>query len=109
MALRVLLGAYAALLALVGLLPTPVDRPAHRSLGRFVAWCAAHGLGFVDYARIEFTANILWFVPFGLLLGLIFGLRRWWYAPLLCLAASVVIESAQGLLLPERVASLGDV
>ncbi len=51
-ALRVLLGAYAALLALVGLLPTPVDRPAHRSLGRFVAWCAAHGLGFVDYARI---------------------------------------------------------
>ena len=108
-ALRIILGAYVAVLAVVGFFPSPVDRPFDGPLLRIIQWCGQHGLGFITYASVEFGANIALFVPLGLLLALLFGPRRWWRAPVICFVATVVIEVGQGALLPQRVASIGDV
>lgn len=109
MVTRIILAVYVVILAVIGFFPTPVDRPEYATLTLFVAWCARNGLLFVTYARIEFTANIFLFLPFGVLLTLIFRLRRWWIGPVFCFVCSVLIETGQGLLLPERVASVEDV
>ncbi|HWI30263.1 MAG TPA: VanZ family protein, partial [Microbacterium sp.] len=54
----------------------------------------------------EFIANIMFFVPLGLLLTLL--VRRPWVGVLLALALSACAELAQGLL-PARTASVRDV
>ena len=107
--LRIVLGAYVALLAVVGFFPSPVDRPIEAPLSRIIQWCGQHGLGFITYARVEFGANIALFVPLGMLIALLFGPRRWWRAPVICFVATVIIELGQRVLLPQRVASIGDV
>ena len=107
--LRIVLGAYVMLLAVVGFFPSPVDRPIDSALSRIIQWCEQHGLGFITYTRVEFGANIVLFIPLGMLLGLLFGTRRWWLAPVICFVATVLIELGQGVLLPQRVASPGDV
>jgi hypothetical protein len=109
MLVRILLAVYLAALAVVGFFPTPVDRGFRRQLQVVTDWCASHGLGFVTYSNIEFTANIGLFVPLGFLLALIFGIRFWWLAPVLCFAATVFIEFVQGVALAARYASVGDV
>ena len=108
-ALRIILGAYVAVLAVVGFFPSPVDRPIDAPLWRIIQWCGQHGLGFITYAGVEFGANIALFVPLGMLIALLFGPRRWWRAPVICFVATVIIELGQGALLPQRVASIGDV
>ena len=108
-ALRIILGAYVAVLAVVGFFPSPIDRPVAAPLSRIIQWCGQHGLGFITYASVEFGANIALFVPLGLLLALLFGPHRWWLAPVICFVATVLIELGQGALLPQRVASIGDV
>ena len=108
-ALRIILGAYVAVLAVVGFFPSPVDRPIDAPLSRIIQWCGQHGLGFISYARVEFGANIALFVPLGMLLALLFGPHRWWCAPVICSVATALIELGQGVLLPQRVASIGDV
>ncbi len=107
--MRIVLGAYVALLAVVGFFPSPIDRPIDAPLSRIIQWCGQHGLGFVTYARVEFGANIALFMPLGMLLALLFGPRRWWRAPVICFVATVLIELGQGVLLPQRIASIGDV
>ena len=107
--LRIVLGAYAVLLAVVGFFPSPVDRPVDAPLSRIIQWCEQHGLGFITYGRVEFGANIALFVPLGMLIALLFGPRRWWRAAVICFVATVIIELGQGALLPQRVASIGDV
>ena len=44
-----------------------------------------------------------------MLLALLFGPLRWWLAPEICFVATAIIELGQGVLLPQRVASIGDV
>ncbi|MBG6215824.1 VanZ family protein [Arthrobacter sp. CAN_A6] len=58
---------------------------------------------------MEFTANIVLFVPLGLF-WFILAPRGWrWHGPLVAFALSVLIELAQHVLLPQRVASPYDV
>lgn len=109
MAVRIMLGAYIAVLAVVAFFPFPVDRPIDGPLLRIIRWSAQHGLGVITYARVEFGANIVLFIPLGLLLALLFGPHRWWRAPVICVVATVIIELGQGALLSHRVASVGDV
>ena len=94
---------------MIALYPTPVDRGIDGLLFRVLRVLASHGLGFITYARVEFSANVVLFVPLGLLLALLFGARWWWCAILLCVALSSAIELSQLAFLPERLASLGDV
>ncbi|MEO7122564.1 MAG: VanZ family protein [Lacisediminihabitans sp.] len=97
-----------AFVAIIGLYPTPVDRGIDGLLFRVLRALARHDLGFITYARVEFSANVLFFVPVGLLLALLFG-ARWWWAIILCVALSSMIELSQLLFLPHRYASFGDI
>ena len=56
----------------------------------------------------EFVANLLLFVPVGVVLAFIVGTRRWWLAVALCVVGSIAIELVQGAL-PGRVSDLRDV
>lgn len=106
----VALAAYVVTLGFIVFWPTPVDRDLDGTLFHVLAWLHAHGApGFVNYAFVERTANILLFVPAGLLIALLLPRRLAWAAVLCCVAASVTIELGQGLLLPERFASIFDV
>lgn len=100
--LRILIAVYLAAVAYITLNPAPADpagNPLLRSLLRAVA--AVPGLGWVDYSVAEFSANILLFVPMGLLFVLLLGAWRWWIAVALGVVATLSIEFVQRFL-PER-------
>jgi glycopeptide antibiotics resistance protein len=102
--------AYSVFVAVVGLWPSPVDRPFAPALLRILAALQRFGVRPVDaYNVIEFTANVAFFVVPAVLVVLIAGRRRWWIAPLGGLACSIAIEVAQYFLLPARFATVGDV
>ncbi|UJP08878.1 VanZ family protein [Microbacterium sp. KUDC0406] len=64
------------------------------------------GLTFFGAGWVEFTANVLMFLPLGFLLTLLF--RHPWYGTLLALVLSAGVEVAQ-IVIPDRVASLRDI
>ncbi len=57
----------------------------------------------------EIVANIVLFMPFGVLLVMVLGARAWWRVILIGIAASSAIELTQLIALPLRVPSLADV
>lgn len=75
------------------------------------AWAEAFGAvpwtRWITFDLLEFTANIVLFVPAGLLGALWLG-RRWWLAIPIGLAISAGIETTQGLALAGRVADVRD-
>jgi VanZ family protein len=90
--------------------PTPVDAGARGTIARVLDTLYGVGLPrFVTYGVVEFGANIVMFLPLGLLVAL--ALPRWllWFSPLLCASLSLGIELCQALLLPHRFASILDV
>ncbi|SBN62278.1 VanZ like family protein [Curtobacterium sp. 9128] len=95
---------------IVGFAGSPVDAGAHPLIIR--ALDAAHRVGVPDwfgYGALEFTANVLFFVPLGLLVVLLVGARRWWVGAAAGLVVSACIETGQAVFLPARFASLDDV
>lgn len=71
-----------------------------------------HNLGvplWFGYNKLEFTANILMFVPLGFLLGLALGRKVWWLTLVLIPTFAGGIEFVQGIALDERVSTLQDV
>jgi glycopeptide antibiotics resistance protein len=100
---------YLVALTLIAFWPTPVDRGAHGSISSVVLWLHRHGVpAWLNYAAIEFTANIALFVPVGLLVVVLAGAHRWWLGPLVGASISSAIEFGQ-LFLPERFATVNDV
>ena len=99
---RVVLTVYGISLALIALWPVPVDSGASGFLRG-----VTRVLPTLTYARIEFTANILLFVPLGVLLMLI--LRRRYLILPIAIVTTVAIECSQGLLLDKRTPSLLDI
>ena len=101
---------YLVVVLLVTLWPTTVDQGMSPYIQRLLEKLWSKGVPtFVDYGFIEFSANIVFFVPVGFLLGVLVSHRYWWLAIVGGAALSAAVETAQGLLLPARVASLGDV
>ena len=102
----------AAYLALVGWLtlgPQPLDAGGRGLLHRVIRFLSGDNTrDWITYARVEFTANIVLFVPVGVLFVLLLGRRRWWLAGLLGVALTASIEFAQ-LFLRNRVADPRDV
>lgn len=99
----VLLVVYGVSLAVIAFWPTPVDQgagPLLRALARAVPW--------LTYDVVEFTANILLFVPLGVLLAVLLGGARVFVVPI-AVAASLAIEAGQAVLLPGRTATMRDV
>ena len=99
---RTWLVVYLVLLAAVAFWPTPVDRDA----GPVLTWIE-DVVPWLTYERVEFIANVLLFVPFGALLTLLLRRRRW-VLPI-ALAATIVIEMLQAVLLAERTPALSDI
>ncbi len=97
-----ILGAYVFVLTLIALWPTPVDGGA----GPFLR-LVARVVPILTYSRIEFGANILLFVPLGILLALILE-RRYLIVPI-AVVATVTIESIQALMIDKRTPSVLDI
>lgn len=99
--------ALALLIGFIVFWPAPQDAGSGEGLRAWLdAWHAGGGPAWIDYDLIEFVANIVMFIPVGVV--------AWWWAPsipravLFGLGASCLIESVQGLFLPERVADWRD-
>ena len=92
---------YAVGLALVAFWPQHVDK----DLSPFIEKVIAH-IPLLTYPRLEFAANIVLFIPLGIILALI--ARRYLVFPLGFLI-SLCVESVQALLLDGRTPSLMDV
>lgn len=106
----VLTAMYLAVVLLVTLWPRTVDNGLDPYIDRLLAKLWTKGVPtFVDYGFIEFAANIVFFVPVGFLLCLLVSYRAWWVAIVGGTLLSAGVETAQGLFLPGRVSSLGDV
>lgn len=98
--------------ALAGILfwPSPVDKPIGSEVWQIIAWLHNFGIPtwLVGYKQIEFAANILLFVPFGIVLTLRLHRTWWWLVVPMAAVASGAVELAQGLFLPQRFPSLSD-
>ncbi|WP_298740537.1 VanZ family protein [uncultured Microbacterium sp.] len=106
-----MLGAtYGIFLAFVAFWPSPVDKPVASLLNRVIAELHERGVpAFVDYGFIEFSANIVLFIPVGVIFGLMVPLRFTLIALLLGPAVSGAIELGQHFLLAARYATPTDV
>jgi glycopeptide antibiotics resistance protein len=101
---------YLVVVLVVTLWPTTVDHGLTPYIDRLLAKLWSKGVPrFVDYDFIEFSANIVFFVPVGFLLALLLPFRRSWAAIPGGALLSACVETAQGLFLPGRVSSIGDV
>lgn len=108
--LAVLLGLYLAALAVVGFWPSPVDRPLAGFLSEILAVLREEALtSGIRYGHVEAAANVVLFVPLGVLAALLLPPRRWWVAAGAGLLTSAAIETVQYVLLNQRQASLVDV
>ncbi|MEL4320082.1 VanZ family protein [Leifsonia sp. YIM 134122] len=105
----VLLAVYLVVLALVVLWPEPVDKPANHEVYASIIWFHEHGFAWVTYDTIEFTSNVVMFLPFGIIMTVLLGRRRWWISTLAAVALSSAIELVQLLALPDRYPSVRDV
>jgi glycopeptide antibiotics resistance protein len=100
--LPALIAVYLAAVGWITLNPVPGDpsgNPLLRDLLRIVS--GIPGFGWVNYTVAEFSANILLFVPLGVLFTLLLGRWRWWLTLAIGVATTLTIEFVQ-LFLPAR-------
>jgi len=100
---------FVAALALLTLTPARVEQSMPNLLD--VVLSGAHRLGWesLDFTRLEIIANVLVFVPIGILAFILMPRPLWPLAVVLGPALSLAIEVAQRLALPHRAATLTDV
>jgi VanZ family protein len=106
-----LAGAYLLALALIALWPSHVDEDLD-IVGSGPARLMIEHLNLSAsqaYDSIEFAANVLLFVPLGVLTLTALPRQRWVRGVALAAAASIAIELAQTIALPERTASWRDI
>ena len=100
------LGVYLVAVGVVTMRPAPPDDETLGLAIRFITWLASRGLP-VTVPGMEASANVVMFVPFGVLVGLLLA-RPWWVVVLLGCATSTLIETVQRWL-PTRFSTLQDV
>ena len=106
----VLFASYLALLALVGFWPTPVERPVAGILRGFLLFLQEQPLtAGIRSGHVEAAANVVLFVPLGVLAAFLLPARRWWLAVVAGLLGSAAIEAVQFLVLDQRQGGLRDV
>lgn len=105
-----LLVLYLGFVLVVTLWPTPIDADYGDAISRLLAALHRHGVpAWFGYRKLEFTANIVMFVPLGFLTALL-PPRGWsWLALLWIPAFSIAIELAQWRWLAQRFGSALDV
>jgi glycopeptide antibiotics resistance protein len=99
---------YLAGVAWITLGPQPVALVRAGGIWKLLALLQRHSsTAWIHYSTVEFSANVLMFVPIGLFLLLLFGRRLWWFAVIMGVLLSSVIEFTQ-LYLPGRVSDVRD-
>lgn len=94
--LSLLSGAYLVFVGWLTLTPQPIGANQQDLILRVLD--ALHRRGYaesIDYARLEFLANIALFVPIGVFLLLLFGAGGWWVAAIGSFAMTAFIETVQ--------------
>jgi glycopeptide antibiotics resistance protein len=100
----------AVLVGLMTLTPTPVDQGRVELIKQLLSWLHDHGVPqWFGYHKLEFTANIVMFVPLGFFIALLLPLRSAWLGGVVGMLASMFVELTQLFALPGRVASVLDV
>ncbi|MCY1236080.1 VanZ like family protein [compost metagenome] len=93
-------------LALVAFWPSPVDKPIQGELAGFLILIHALGIPrWVNYSFIEATANIVLFVPVGVVASQACPNKRVWQLGAFGLVVSGCMELGQQLFLHDRFAS----
>jgi glycopeptide antibiotics resistance protein len=101
---------YVAVVLLMTMSATPPDHEYGSTIGRILHALHRHGVpGWIEYTQLEFVANIVMFLPLGLLVGLALPRRSAWFALLILPAFSGAIELTQAVLLSQRYATVQDV
>lgn len=106
----VMLAGVVMVILVLTLRPTPVTEGNMGGIDRVLS--VAHSAGVPDafnYHALEFTANIVMFIPFGLFLALVLPPRARWLVLLAVPAFSGALELAQALFLERRSGNIGDV
>ncbi|MET3370108.1 UNVERIFIED_CONTAM: VanZ family protein [Jeotgalibacillus campisalis] len=107
---QIALTVYLAGLALIGFWPTPVDRPVHGTITTVLKYLHTHGVpGWFDYHFVEASANIVMFVPLGILAAMAMPTKTWWHLTGIGLLVSLCMEFGQLLFLSARFSSPVDV
>lgn len=96
-------------LALLTLTPSRVEDTMPNLLDVVLSGARRLGWESLDFTRLEIIANILVFVPVGILAFILVPRRFWLVALLTGPAISLSIELAQRLVLPHRAATVTDV
>ncbi len=92
--------AYLGFVALMTLRPAVPGQPGW--VGRILLWLSGWPpTGWLGLSWLEFIANVVLFVPFGLLFAVLLDRRRWWLVLVLAAATTSAIELAQ-LVIPNR-------
>ncbi|WP_346036987.1 VanZ family protein [Brevibacterium picturae] len=101
---------YTLFIAFVTLTPQQLDTSPEGPIGRLLEFFATHrATEWLTYERVERLANVAMFVPFGFLLALHLGRRRWWLGGVIGAAFSGAIEVFQGTVLSQtRFATVSD-
>ena len=90
--------------------PTPLDTDYAGAVDKLLAVLHRNGIPeWFGYNKLEFSANVLMFVPLGFLLTMILPAKVWWLALVICPALSIGIELTQATFLSERFATMADV
>ncbi|WP_043483883.1 VanZ family protein [Arthrobacter sp. SPG23] len=93
-------------LALVAFWPSPVDKPVQGELAGFLVLIHALGIPrWLNYSFIEATANVVLFVPVGVVASQAFPSKRIWQLGAFGLVISGCMELGQQLFLHDRFAS----
>ncbi len=104
-----LLVAFCLAIAVITFWPGPPAPDAQRALRTYLQHAHRHGLPrWITFGRVEFSANVVMFLPIGLFGALSLARARWLVAPAAALA-SVMIELLQAARLPDRVGTPRDV
>ncbi|WP_165069661.1 VanZ family protein [Marisediminicola senii] len=101
--------AYLGIVAWITLGPQPLGDGDDAWLWRILGVFSRYDItSWVTYQRVEFTANVLMFIPIGMFFLLLFGRRGWFASVLAGVALTCTIEFAQ-LFLPGRVSDISDI
>lgn len=105
-----LLAACVVVVLLATMWPTPLDKDYSASIVKFLDVLHRNGVpAWFGYGKLEFSANILMFLPIGFLVALVLPARVWWISVILCPLLSIGIELTQATFLSARFATFYDV
>lgn len=96
-------------LALIAFWPSPVDAPVQGELAGVLRFFHAHGMPtWFDYNFVEASANVLLFVPLGMVSALASPKRHWWQIGVFGMTVSSCMELGQLFFVHGRFASYLD-